>query len=48
MPSYQSPWLSWLTWLAQAIFGAILFLAYAQGHGGDWFKRPLDRLKETF
>ena len=47
-PAYRGVWSDLLIFVGSMLMGSILLLAYSRTHGGDWFMKPLDRLKETF
>jgi hypothetical protein len=47
-PTYSGP-LSYLaSALGMGLFAVIVLLAYSREHGAEWFKPPLEQLKETF
>ena len=48
MPSYLGMLGTLTTDIGTGLFGAILLLCYSRDHGGEWFKAPLEMLKETF
>jgi hypothetical protein len=45
-PYWSSYWTSWAVFIGSGLFGMILLLAYARGHGANWFANERNELRD--